>query len=159
MSRDPLRPPPRGSDGDGRGGESPSLLPGTAAMAVAGAAAVSAMSASTNAAAAAAGRSSRSIGASVTSDEATAERIDKLAVMIGEVADRILKDVSDRMPGLEAWTISTLDTIFAPRLVLRCVCVKFATLSSHHTPAAAIFSDLCSIHPCSRSQLYCGRGV
>lgn len=92
-------------------------------MAVAGAAAVSAMSASTNAAAAAAGRSSRSIGASVTSDEATAERIDKLAVMIGEVADRILKDVSDRMPGLEAWTISTLDTIFAPRLVLRCVCV------------------------------------
>lgn len=45
----------------------------------------------------------------------------EVAVMIGQIADRVLKYVSDRMPGLEAWTISTLDTIFAPRLVLRYV--------------------------------------
>ena len=79
------------------------------------------MAASTKATAAAAGQSSRSIEA-VTTEGASAERIDKLAAMIGEVADRVLKDVSDRMPGLEAWAISTLDTIFAPRLVLRSVC-------------------------------------
>ena len=47
-------------------------------------------------------------------------RLDDLAKMIGEIADRVLKYVSDRMPGLEACAISTLDTIFAPRLVLRC---------------------------------------
>lgn len=47
-------------------------------------------------------------------------KMDELARVIGEVADKVLKHVSDRMPGLEAWTISTLDTIFAPRLVLRC---------------------------------------
>ena len=45
--------------------------------------------------------------------------MDEVARVVGEVADGVLKHVSDRMPGLEAWIISTLDTIFAPRLVLR----------------------------------------
>lgn len=45
----------------------------------------------------------------------------EVAVLIGQIADRVLKYVGDRMPGLEALTISTLDTIFAPRLVLRYV--------------------------------------
>lgn len=53
-------------------------------------------------------------------EEEISTRLDNLGKMIGEVADRVLKYVSDRMPGLEAFTLSTLDTIFAPRLLLRC---------------------------------------
>lgn len=53
------------------------------------------------------------------SEEALAAKVDDVAEAIGQIADRVLKFVSDRMPGLEAWAISTLDTIFAPRLVLR----------------------------------------
>lgn len=50
----------------------------------------------------------------------------EVAVLIGQIADRVLKYVGDRMPGLEALTISTLDTIFAPRLVLRHLMVVVA---------------------------------
>lgn len=53
-------------------------------------------------------------------EEEISTRLDNMAKMIGEVADRVLKYVSDRMPGLEAFALSTLDTIFAPRLLLRC---------------------------------------
>lgn len=53
-------------------------------------------------------------------EEKISTRLDNLAKIIGEVADRVLKYVSDRMPGLEAFTLSTLETIFAPRLLLRC---------------------------------------
>lgn len=60
-----------------------------------------------------------SAGLAVSSEEAVAAKMGEVAKAIGEVADSVLKHVSDRMPGLEAWTISTLDTIFAPRLVLR----------------------------------------
>lgn len=56
------------------------------------------------------------------SEEALDAKAEDMAQMIGQIADRVLKFVSDRMPGLEAWTISTLDTIFAPRLVLRYEC-------------------------------------
>lgn len=52
-------------------------------------------------------------------EENLATKMEDVAEMIGHIADKVLMFVSDRMPGLEAWTISTLDTIFAPRLVLR----------------------------------------
>lgn len=66
------------------------------------------------------GRSSSSNGAHIpVKDEVLAEKVEDITRAIGQIADRILQFVSDRMPGLEAWTISTLDTIFAPRLVLR----------------------------------------
>ncbi|CAM9458445.1 unnamed protein product [Chrysoparadoxa australica] len=41
------------------------------------------------------------------------------AAVIGEVADAVLKFLSERMPIVEQWAIEGLDTIFAPRLVLR----------------------------------------
>lgn len=104
--------PPNG--GGGRG--SSSLLSGAAVLAGVAATGV-----------AASGRSSRSGGggrggstaAAAAGEEAVAAKMEEVARVIGEVADGVLRHASDRMPGLEAWTISTLDTIFAPRLVLR----------------------------------------
>ncbi|CBN75175.1 conserved unknown protein [Ectocarpus siliculosus] len=52
--------------------------------------------------------------------------MERVGRMIGEVADAVLKHVSDRMPGLEAFTLEILDTIFAPRLVLRHLMVAVA---------------------------------
>jgi TAG lipase / steryl ester hydrolase / phospholipase A2 / LPA acyltransferase len=39
--------------------------------------------------------------------------------LIGELADKTLKFLSEKAPGLETWLIEALDTIFAPRLLLR----------------------------------------
>lgn len=71
------------------------------------------------------GRIARPLAMSMASgnkDQNSAEldgKVDDIARMIGQIADRVLQFVGNRMPGLETWTISTLDTIFAPRLVLR----------------------------------------
>lgn len=125
-------PSDRGGDGGRRSGDrgSSSLLSEVAVLA---GVAVSGVSA----AAAAAASSSRSEGggsggsrrggpaaaaasaAAVASEEVVAAKMEEVARVIGEVADGVLKHVSDRMPGLEAFTLEILDTIFAPRLVLR----------------------------------------
>jgi len=124
-------PPHRGGDGcgGGRSGErgSSSLLSGAAVLA--GVAATGVRAAAGRAPARSGGGrggvgggggGGSTGGGAASSEEMLAVKMDEFARVIGEVADKVLKHVSDRMPGLEAWTISTLDTIFAPRLVLRC---------------------------------------
>lgn len=108
-----------------RNGKKSNRSRGGAVRAVAGATTVTAIAvagikaASIAVAAASTRRSTRPTGRSRDTAPASEEKAAEVARLIGEVADKVLKHVSDRMPGLEAWTIRTLDTIFAPRLVLR----------------------------------------
>eukprot|EP00752_Nemacystus_decipiens_P007607 g6798.t1 len=131
--------PPCGSGG-GRGGSgerggSASLLSGVAALAGVAATGVAAAGGSSSkssggnrggGAGGGGGSAAVAAAAAAASAAADAARMDEVARVIGEVADGVLKHVSDRMPGLEAWIISTLDTIFAPRLVLRHLIVAVA---------------------------------
>lgn len=115
----------RGGDGSSSGRATSSLS--TAAAFAASAAAVTSVAAASGAKAAGRSRSrsgsNGSGGIASVSEEVLAAKAEEMARIVGQVADRVLKHVSDKMPGLEAWTISTLDTIFAPRLVLRSVSV------------------------------------
>lgn len=171
MRYEPQCPPSRrgdGGSGGGGGGDGPgergsSLLSG---MAVLAGVAVTGVSA----AASAAGRSSsRSVNGggsrggggggerstAAASEEVMAARLEEVARVIGEVADKVLKHVSDRMPGLEAWTISTLDTIFAPRLVMRYVllcllCDTAEQLLVLMYKNGTVWGDVCAmVHCCT----------
>lgn len=119
-------PSERGGDGGHRSGDrgSSSLLSGVAVLAVAVSGVSAAAAASSRSEGGGSGGSRRggpaaAAAAVVASEEVVAAKMEKVGRMIGEVADAVLKHVSDRMPGLEAFTLEILDTIFAPRLVLR----------------------------------------
>ncbi|CAM9431088.1 unnamed protein product [Phaeothamnion confervicola] len=47
------------------------------------------------------------------------EEAQRLMNAIGQVADGVLKFLSDHMPEVELWLLEGLDTIFAPRLLMR----------------------------------------